>query len=86
MHAAHRFLDIQIISNKLGVAPVAHSASPSHCAVYKPISASGHGNSFCLVVKILDSNPKVTGSIPPPKTPENLKGYEMENRTTGKEF
>ncbi|GBM91640.1 hypothetical protein AVEN_107748-1 [Araneus ventricosus] len=34
MHAAHRFLDIQIISNKLGVAPVAHRATPSYCDVY----------------------------------------------------
>ncbi|GBM20808.1 hypothetical protein AVEN_108257-1 [Araneus ventricosus] len=38
MHAAHRFLDIQIISNKLGVAPVAHRATPSYCDVYYPIS------------------------------------------------
>ncbi|GBM20977.1 hypothetical protein AVEN_9682-1 [Araneus ventricosus] len=34
MHAAHRFLDIQIISNKLGVAPVAHRATPPYCDVY----------------------------------------------------
>ncbi|GBN97764.1 hypothetical protein AVEN_225140-1 [Araneus ventricosus] len=34
MHAAHRFLDIQIISNKLGVAPVAHRATPSYADVY----------------------------------------------------
>ncbi|GBM60547.1 hypothetical protein AVEN_274325-1, partial [Araneus ventricosus] len=34
MHAAHRFLDIQIISNKLGVAPVAHRATPSYSNVY----------------------------------------------------
>ncbi|GBM72072.1 hypothetical protein AVEN_266493-1 [Araneus ventricosus] len=34
MHAAHRFLDIQIISNKLGVAPVTHRATPSYCDVY----------------------------------------------------
>ncbi|GBO17224.1 hypothetical protein AVEN_14486-1 [Araneus ventricosus] len=34
MHAAHRFLDIQIISNKLGVAPVAHRATPSYSDVY----------------------------------------------------
>ncbi|GBN52537.1 hypothetical protein AVEN_165560-1 [Araneus ventricosus] len=33
MHAAHRFLDIQIISNKLGVAPVAHHATPSYSDV-----------------------------------------------------
>ncbi|GBN74059.1 hypothetical protein AVEN_242893-1, partial [Araneus ventricosus] len=42
MHAAHRFLDIQIISNKLGVAPVEHRATPSYSDVYKPISISGH--------------------------------------------
>ncbi|GBN62072.1 hypothetical protein AVEN_185879-1 [Araneus ventricosus] len=42
MHAAHRFLDIQIISNKLGAAPVAHLATPSYFDVYKPISTSGH--------------------------------------------
>ncbi|GBN79278.1 hypothetical protein AVEN_223687-1 [Araneus ventricosus] len=34
MHAAHRFLDIQIISNKLGVAPVVHRAAPSYSGVY----------------------------------------------------
>ncbi|GBO23971.1 hypothetical protein AVEN_232144-1 [Araneus ventricosus] len=34
MHAAHRFLDIQITSNKPGVAPVAHRASPSYSDVY----------------------------------------------------
>ncbi|GBO46998.1 hypothetical protein AVEN_237955-1 [Araneus ventricosus] len=35
MHAAHRFLDIQIISNnQLGVAPVAHRATPSYSDVY----------------------------------------------------
>ncbi|GBM31666.1 hypothetical protein AVEN_101284-1 [Araneus ventricosus] len=34
MHAEHRFLDIQIISNKLGVAPVAHRATPSYSDVY----------------------------------------------------
>ncbi|GBM92530.1 hypothetical protein AVEN_177959-1 [Araneus ventricosus] len=33
MHAAHRFLDIQIISNKLGIAPVAHRATPSYSDV-----------------------------------------------------
>ncbi|GBM96697.1 hypothetical protein AVEN_171873-1 [Araneus ventricosus] len=34
MHAAHRFLDIQIISNRMGVAPVAHRATPSYSDVY----------------------------------------------------
>ncbi|GBL90268.1 hypothetical protein AVEN_130371-1 [Araneus ventricosus] len=34
MHAAHRFLDIQIISNKLGVAPVVHRAMSSYSDVY----------------------------------------------------
>ncbi|GBN43790.1 hypothetical protein AVEN_157411-1 [Araneus ventricosus] len=43
MHAAHRFLDIQIISNKLGVAPVVHRVTPSYSDVYKPIFTSGHG-------------------------------------------
>ncbi|GBO28204.1 hypothetical protein AVEN_145788-1 [Araneus ventricosus] len=42
MHAAHHFLDIQIISNKLGVVPVDHHATPSYSDVYKPISTSGH--------------------------------------------
>ncbi|GBM34664.1 hypothetical protein AVEN_122058-1 [Araneus ventricosus] len=42
MQAAHSFLDIQIISNKLGVAPVANRATPSYSDVYKPISTSGH--------------------------------------------
>ncbi|GBN56895.1 hypothetical protein AVEN_146535-1 [Araneus ventricosus] len=42
MHAAHRFLDIQIISNKLGVAPVANRATSPYSDVYKPISTSGH--------------------------------------------
>ncbi|GBM40693.1 hypothetical protein AVEN_159667-1 [Araneus ventricosus] len=42
MHAAHRFLDIQIISNKLGVAPLEHRATPSYSNVYKPISTSRH--------------------------------------------
>ncbi|GBN67831.1 hypothetical protein AVEN_213657-1 [Araneus ventricosus] len=34
MHAAHSFFDIQIISNKLGVAPVAHRATASYSDVY----------------------------------------------------
>ncbi|GBM33536.1 hypothetical protein AVEN_197296-1, partial [Araneus ventricosus] len=42
MHAAHRFLDIQIISKKLGIAPVALRVTPSYSDVYKPISTSGH--------------------------------------------
>ncbi|GBM98790.1 hypothetical protein AVEN_123099-1 [Araneus ventricosus] len=33
MHTAHRFLDIQIISNKLGVAPVARRVTPSYSDV-----------------------------------------------------
>ncbi|GBM92387.1 hypothetical protein AVEN_213226-1 [Araneus ventricosus] len=51
MHAAHSFLDIQIISNKLGVAAVAHRA----ISQYPPLDI---GNSFCLVVKIRNSEPK----------------------------
>ncbi|GBN34314.1 hypothetical protein AVEN_119938-1 [Araneus ventricosus] len=54
----YRFLDIQIISNKLGVAPVFHRAVPSYSDVYKSVSASGH--SFCLVVEIRASEPKDT--------------------------
>ncbi|GBN04011.1 hypothetical protein AVEN_257597-1 [Araneus ventricosus] len=42
MLAAHRFLDIQVISNKLGVAPVARRATPSYSDVYQLVSSSGH--------------------------------------------
>ncbi|GBM80196.1 hypothetical protein AVEN_141659-1 [Araneus ventricosus] len=38
----YRFLDIQIITNKLGNAPVVHRAAPSYCDVYKSVSTSGH--------------------------------------------
>ncbi|GBM38127.1 hypothetical protein AVEN_1521-1 [Araneus ventricosus] len=58
MHAAHRFLDIQIISNKLGVAPLTHRAThPTLMDIsqYPPLDI---GNSFCLVVKMLGSEPK----------------------------
>ncbi|GBM55501.1 hypothetical protein AVEN_264871-1 [Araneus ventricosus] len=55
----YRFHDIQIISNKLGVAPVVHRAAASYSDVYKSVSNSGQGNSICLVVKIRDSGSKV---------------------------
>ncbi|GBL92196.1 hypothetical protein AVEN_91530-1 [Araneus ventricosus] len=58
MHAAHRFLDIQIISNKLGVAPVAHRATPSYSEYINQYPPLDIGNSFSLVVKIRDSEPK----------------------------
>ncbi|GBM29466.1 hypothetical protein AVEN_255849-1 [Araneus ventricosus] len=59
MHAAHRFLDIQIISNKLGDAPVAHRATPSYSDVYSQYPPPDFGNSFCLVVRIFGSGQKV---------------------------
>ncbi|GBO34583.1 hypothetical protein AVEN_271729-1 [Araneus ventricosus] len=37
----YRFLDIQIISDKLGVAPVVHCAGPSYSDVFKSVSISG---------------------------------------------
>ncbi|GBL65967.1 hypothetical protein AVEN_199930-1 [Araneus ventricosus] len=63
IHAAHgynyRFLDIQMLSNKLGVAPVVNRAAPSYSLMYKSqCLPRNHGNSFCLVVKMLDSGPK----------------------------
>ncbi|GBM96647.1 hypothetical protein AVEN_240959-1 [Araneus ventricosus] len=54
----YRFLDIQIISNKLGDTPVvivAPSYSVMHISQYLP---PDHGKSFCLVVKMLDSGSK----------------------------
>ncbi|GBN99525.1 hypothetical protein AVEN_46564-1 [Araneus ventricosus] len=39
----YRFLDIQIISNKLEVAPVVHRAEPSYSDVYKSVSPSRQG-------------------------------------------
>ncbi|GBM77869.1 hypothetical protein AVEN_24618-1 [Araneus ventricosus] len=39
----YRFLDIQIISHKLGVAPVVHSAAPSYSDACKSVSTSGPG-------------------------------------------
>ncbi|GBL94456.1 hypothetical protein AVEN_235571-1 [Araneus ventricosus] len=37
----YRFLDIQIILNELGVAPVVHRAAPSYSDVYKSVFTSG---------------------------------------------
>ncbi|GBO41167.1 hypothetical protein AVEN_161357-1 [Araneus ventricosus] len=51
----YRFLDIHIISNKLGVAPVVHHLTVMFISQYPPPDI---GNSFCLVVKMLDSGPK----------------------------
>ncbi|GBN71335.1 hypothetical protein AVEN_190770-1 [Araneus ventricosus] len=36
----YRFLDIQIVSNKLEVAPVVHRDAPSYSDVYKSVSTS----------------------------------------------
>ncbi|GBN95736.1 hypothetical protein AVEN_47647-1 [Araneus ventricosus] len=58
MRAEHRFLGIQIISNKLGVAPVV-TVTPSYSVMYmSQYQPPDKGNSFCLVVKMLDSGPK----------------------------
>ncbi|GBM81073.1 hypothetical protein AVEN_100539-1 [Araneus ventricosus] len=51
----YRFLDIQTISKKLGIAPVVCRAVLSYKSQYLP---QDHGNSFCVVVKIRDYGPK----------------------------
>ncbi|GBN47524.1 hypothetical protein AVEN_183473-1 [Araneus ventricosus] len=51
----YRFLDIQIISNNLGVARVVHRAAQSYSDVSIRLRTE---NSFSLVVKMLDLGPK----------------------------
>ncbi|GBN27332.1 hypothetical protein AVEN_29311-1 [Araneus ventricosus] len=53
----YRFLDIQIISNKLGDAPVVHRALSYSVLFISQYPPPDRENSFCLEVSILDSGP-----------------------------
>ncbi|GBM44672.1 hypothetical protein AVEN_214199-1 [Araneus ventricosus] len=81
MYAAHRFLDIQIISNKLGVAPVVHHLTLMYISQYSPLDM---GNSFCLVVKMLDSGPKGVRLYPAAKALNNLRTFAKRVRKNSK--
>ncbi|GBM80188.1 hypothetical protein AVEN_141655-1 [Araneus ventricosus] len=69
MHAAHRFLVIQIISNKLGVLmwrTVLRHLTLMYISQYPPPDI---GNSFCVVVKMFCFEPKGLHFYPAAKIP-----------------